>query len=38
VDFLDEEKTSIIIASNTYRSKLHENFLKILENKFSIEF
>jgi hypothetical protein len=36
--FLDREKTNIIIASNTYRSKLHENFLKILENKFSIKF
>jgi hypothetical protein len=35
--FLDREKTNIIIASNTYRSGLHEILKKILENNFSIK-
>jgi transitional endoplasmic reticulum ATPase len=36
--FVDKEKTKIVIASNTYKSEIHDKLLKILRDSFTIDF
>jgi hypothetical protein len=36
--FVNKEKTKIAIASNTYKSEIHDKLLKILRDSFSIDY